>query len=244
MIDRFLRRLTVRSRIVGGFAVLLVLMALFAPLLVTSQSFIVGRLRQITEVEARADRSLLLAAARIESSRVNTMRYIQDYAPSTYEALDDVDQASELLTEARGLITAPEQQVAVDTVLAGLDDYRALVQQVEAARSEGEGEDVSRLLFQAYRLGNDIGQRIEQMVRDSEERSVAGNEAILAQIQNRLILVGSGYAIAVILSLVLSSVIQRSITRPVAELRQGADAFRQGEMDITCLLYTSPSPRD
>jgi GAF domain-containing protein/HAMP domain-containing protein len=233
MIDRFLRRLTVRSRIVGGFALLLVMMALFAPLLITSQSFILGRLRQITEVEARADRLLLLAAARIESSRVNTMRYIQDYAPSAYEALDDVDQASELLTEARSLISSPEQQATLGTILAALIDYRTLVRQVEAARSEAGDEDVSRLLFQAYRLGNDIGQRIEQVVSDSEARTAAGNEAILAQIQDRLILVGSGYAVAVALALILSSVIQRSITRPVTELRQGADAFRQGQMDIT-----------
>ena len=36
------------------------------------------------------------------------MRYVQDYAPSAYEALDDVDQASSLLEEARSLITTPE----------------------------------------------------------------------------------------------------------------------------------------
>ncbi|HSJ58302.1 MAG TPA: GAF domain-containing protein, partial [Anaerolineae bacterium] len=232
MIDRFLRRLAVRSRIGGGFALLLVMMALFAPLLITSQSFTVGRLKQITEVETRADRLLLLAAARIESSRVNTMRYIQDYAPSTYEALDDVAQASELLTEARGLITSPEQQATLDTVLVALADYRTLIHEVEAA-PRTEGQDVSRLLFQAYRLGNDIGQRIEQVVRDSEVRMAAGNEAILAQIEDRLILVGAGYAFAVVLALILAGVIQRSITRPVAELRQGADAFRQGQMDVT-----------
>lgn len=232
MIDRFLRRLTVRSRIVGGFVVLLAVMALFAPLLITSRSFIVSRLRQITEVETRTDRLLLLASARIESSRVNTMRYIQDYAPSAYEALDDVDQASALLTEARSLSTSPEQQAAVDTVLAALVDYRALVQEVETSRSLAGGGDVSRLLFQAYRLGNDIGQRIEQIVADSEARFAAGNQAVLTEIQNRLILVAVGYAAAVVLALVLASLIQRSITRPVAELRQGAEAFRQGSMDV------------
>lgn len=232
MIDRFLRRLTVRSRIVGGFVVLLAMMGLFAPLLITSRSFIVGRLQQITEVEAQADRKLLLAAGRIESSRVNTMRYIQDYAPSAYEALDDVDQASQLLIDARNLISAPEQQATVDTVLSALVDYRLLIQQVETSRSVTEGEDVSRLLFQAYRLGNDIGQRIEQIVTDSEARILAGNQAVLDEIGNRLILVGIGYGAAVILALVLSSLIQRSITRPVADLRQGAEAFRQGQMDV------------
>lgn len=233
MIDRFLRRLAVRSRIVGGFLVSLAIMAVFIPVLISSRSYIVGRLQQITEVETRADRLLLLASARIESSRVNTMRYIQDYAPSVYEALDDVDQATELLVQARALMTSPEQQETVDTILVALVDYRGLIRDVETARSEEGGEAVSRLLFQASRLGNDIGQRIEQVVQDSEARISAGNQAILAEIQNRLILVGTGYGIAVTLALVLSSVIQRSITRPVAELREAADAFRRGRMDVT-----------
>ncbi|MFN2164703.1 MAG: GAF domain-containing protein, partial [Anaerolineae bacterium] len=142
-------------------------------------------------------------------------------------------QASVLLTEARNLSTSPEQQAAVDTVLTALVDYRALIQDVETARSAAEGGDVSRLLFQAYRLGNDIGQRIEQIVNDSEARFAAGNQAILTEIQNRLLIVGTGYVIAIALALVLASLIQRSITRPVAELRQGAEAFSQGQMDVT-----------
>ncbi|MGD8790978.1 MAG: GAF domain-containing protein [Anaerolineae bacterium] len=233
MIDRLLRRLTVRSRIIGSFMVLLAIIALFAPLLISSRSFILGRLEQITEVEARADRLLLLASARIESSRVNTMRYIQDYAPSAYEALDDVDQASELLVQARDLMSVSEQQATVDTVLAALADYRAMIEQVEAARAASPtGEDVSSLLFQAYRLGNDIGQRIEQVVEDSEARIAAGNQAFLREIQNRMLLIVSGYGVAVVVALILSSLIQRSITRPVDELREGADAFRQGGMDV------------
>jgi GAF domain-containing protein/HAMP domain-containing protein len=233
MIERLLRRLTVRTRIFGSFMVLLASIALFVPLLISSRSFVVGRLQQIAEVETRADRLLLLASARIESSRVNTMRYIQDYAPSAYEALDDVDQASELLAEARGLGMAPEQQATMDTLLAALVDYRGLIKQVEAARAASlAGQDVSGLLFQAYRLGNDIGLRIEQIVDDSEERIVAGNQAILGEIQDRVILVISGYGAAVILALLLSGLIQRSITQPVAALREGADAFRQGRMDV------------
>jgi GAF domain-containing protein/HAMP domain-containing protein len=233
MIDRFLRRLTVRSRIIGGFVILVALSALSLPVIVINQNFLVNRLRQLTDVEARADRALLLASARIESSRVNTMRYIQDYAPSTYEALDDVDQASKLLTDARSLIAAPEQQAAVDTVLAALVDYRSLIQDVETARSAAEEGDVSRLLFQAYRLGNDIGQRIEQIVSDSETRMAAANQATYAEVQNRLILVASAYVVALILALLLAGLIQRSITRPVADLRRGAEAFRQGQMDVT-----------
>jgi GAF domain-containing protein len=232
MIDRFLRRLAVRRRIVGGFLILVALLALSVPLIVANQSFLLGRLQQITDVEARADRLLLLASTRVEGSRVNLMRYVQDYAPSTYEALDDVDLAAELLTEAQDLFGSSEQKESVGTILAALDDYRQLVSEVETARSEGRTQEVSPILFQAYRLGNDIGQRIEQIVNDSEARVAAANEAVYSEAQGRLVFLVAGYVGVVILTLILAILIQRSITRPVAELRSGAEAFRQGQMDI------------
>jgi hypothetical protein len=123
MIDRILRRVTVRRRIIGGFLALVLLLALSLPLVVTNYRFLVGRLQQVTNVDARADRALLLASARIASSRINLMRYVQDYAPSPYTALDDVDQATGLLEEAQRLITSgstaasPEQKASVEAIL-------------------------------------------------------------------------------------------------------------------------------
>ncbi|MBN1954311.1 MAG: GAF domain-containing protein [Anaerolineae bacterium] len=231
-IDRFLRRFSVRGRIVSGFLILVALAGLTVPLTVANQSFVTDRLRQITEVETRADRLLLLASTRIESSRVNLMRYVQDYAPSAYQALDDVDQATGLLAEAQGLIALPEQQATLATLSSALADYRELVGEVQAARSQGQEQAVSQILFQAYRLGNDIGQRIEQVVRLSEGRVAAANQTVYDEAQRRLILLLSGYAGLGILGLVLAYLVQRSITEPVADLRRGAEAFRQGEMQI------------
>lgn len=234
MIDRFLRRLTVRSRIIAGFLILIILPIMLLPVLLATRSYLMDRLQTITEVEARADRLLLLASARVESSRVNLMRYIQDYAPSAYEALDDVDQAIQFLNEAQVLITSPEQKENVEMVLVSLADYRDLAAQVEAVRSEGgQEEQVSPVLFSSYRLGNDIGQRIEQIVRNSEARVAAANQAIYAEVQDRLVLLGVFYAIAIILGLILAGLIQRSITRPIADLRSGAEDFRQGQLDAT-----------
>jgi GAF domain-containing protein/HAMP domain-containing protein len=230
-IDRFLRRLSVRSRIVGGFVSLVVLAALTVPLAMANQSFVTDRLRQISEVETRADRLLLLASTRIESSRVNLMRYVQDYAPSAYEALDDVDQATDLLTEAQSLMAVPEQQATVATLSSALADYRTLIGDVQTARSQGQEQAVSQILFESYRLGNDIGQRIEQIVGLSEEKVAAANQAVFTEAQRRMILLLIEYAGLGILGLLLAFVIQRSITRPVADLRNGAEAFRQGQVE-------------
>ena len=49
--DRFLRGLSVRSRIVSGFLILVALAILTVPLTVANQRFVTDRLRQISEVE-------------------------------------------------------------------------------------------------------------------------------------------------------------------------------------------------
>jgi GAF domain-containing protein/HAMP domain-containing protein len=231
MIDRFLRRLTVRRRIVGLFLISGLLLALSVPLIVANHTFLTNRLRQVTDVETHADRLLLLASTRIESSRVNLMRYAQDLAPSPYETLDDIDQAVQLLKEAQNLITSPHQKADVATVLDALTEYKTLVGDAEIARSEQQGQNISRLLFQAHRLGNDIGQRIEQIVSDSQNRVAAANKTVFTEARDRLIFLITGYVSMLVMVLILSTLIQRSITRPVSELQNAAEAFRLGYMD-------------
>lgn len=233
MIDRFLRRLSVRSRVVGGFLILIVLLALSAPLSVANYTFLVERLRQVTNIEAGADRALLLASTRIASSRVNLMRYIDNQVPSPSEALDDTGAAARLLTDAldQNLITAPDQIEAVTAVVKALADYRALITDIEAARQKEPGQDIARVVFQAYRLGNDSGQRIEQIVKDSAGRVAAANASVETDAQGRLWLLIASYVGVSILGLILTLLIQRSITQPVAKLRGAAEAFRQGRMD-------------
>jgi GAF domain-containing protein/HAMP domain-containing protein len=231
MLDRFFRRLTVRRRITGGFLILILLVIVSIPLTIANYDFLLGRLQQVSDVEARSDRLLLLASTRIASSRVNLVRYIQDYAPSPYEALDDVGQATQLLLEAQDLITSPKEQEAVTVVLGALEEYKGLINDMETARRLGESQDASRLQFQTIRFGNDIGQRIEQIVKQSEARVMTANEAVYATTQQRLIIFIVGYIGLAALAMVFGFLIARSITRPISELQKGAEAFRQGHME-------------
>jgi putative methionine-R-sulfoxide reductase with GAF domain/HAMP domain-containing protein len=114
---------------------------------------------------------------------------------------------------------------------SALADYQTLIGDVQTARLQGQEQAVSQLLFESYRLGNDIGQRIEQIVKLSEEGVAAANQAVYAEAQRRMILLLSGYVGLGIMGLLLAFLIQRSITRPVADLRRGAEAFRQGQME-------------
>lgn len=233
MIDRFLRRLTVRQRILGGFVLLLFLTSLAIPAFFAARVALTDRLQEVSGFEARAERRLLRASALIASSRVNLMRYVVDYVPSIQDSLSDVDEAVRDLTEAGTLSRSLGQKMAVASVLDKLNEYQTLIKEMQAARLEGRTAEVSAMLFEAYRLGTDIGQRIEQIVAESEVRLEGANQAIYEEDRRRMVLLLAGYAGVLALALILAGLLQRSITHPVTELRGAAEAFQQGRLDTT-----------
>ncbi len=224
-----LRRFTVRQRILGGFLVMILLVMTAVPVTIVSRSFVMGQLERISDA-ARIDRLLLSASANVASSRVNLMRYIQDYAPSPYEALDDIEQAIQLLEEAKSLSDSPEQQAEITLVVNALADYRALTNQLTEMRRSLSKQDASKLEFQASKLGNDIGQRIKQIVKQSEKRVAEINEFIFTGSQRRMIFMVVGYIVTSILAMFFGLLVSGSITQPISQLQSGAEAFRQGNL--------------
>ena len=78
MIDRILRRLSVRARVLGAVATLLVLLAVTLAVTAINLSSLGDQLELATNVNARAERLLLRSQVLIISSRVNLLRYMSD----------------------------------------------------------------------------------------------------------------------------------------------------------------------
>ncbi len=226
MFVHFLRQLSVRSRIVGGFAILLVFLTLSIPLVVVNHLTLTNRVQQLEKVDARSDRLLLLSLSRVLSSRINLTRYADDVVPSPSEALSDVNEAIKLLDEARTLITTPAQQTATANILAGLVSYSTIVTEVQNARNQGRKQDIPNLIFNAYRIEFDLDQQIRAAVNNSETNVAAANKAALAEAQQRLILFISGYILVLFFAIGIAAIVQQSITQPISELRKGAEMFR------------------
>ena len=81
MIDRILRRLSVRARIFGAVITLFILLAVTLSATVVSLISLRRQLEMVSTTQARAERLLLRAQVRIISSRVNLMRYMSDALP-------------------------------------------------------------------------------------------------------------------------------------------------------------------
>lgn len=229
--DLFFRRLSVRFRIIGSFLFFGILILVAIPLVATNFNVLIGRLQRVTTVETRADRLLLLASARIASSQVNLIRYIQDYTSSPAEALDDIQQAANLLTEAQSLIGSEEQVQTLDLLLQSLSDYRGLIEDIAVARASGDAQSVTRLQFQASKLSNDIGLRIELLVEESEALLLRTNETVYREARRGLFGFIIGSAVLLTLVVIWGVLVARSITRQVDELRAGAESLRRGKRD-------------
>jgi len=237
MIDRFLRKLSVSHRIAGGFLVLVFLMAGAIPVIIEDHNYIASRLQHVSEVEARADRFLLLASARIMSSRVNFLRYFQDYLPSVSFAVEDIRQATNLLIQASDIVTKHEETKAIAVVSKMLNDYTVLVKSVQSDSQEGKRSEVARKVFLVLKTGNDITQLIEKIVKDSEKHMKMSIQLARTEIRKRLLVIVLGFVCVLVLSFLMAVFLSRSITRPVSDLRKGAEEFGLGQMTTIIPSY-------
>ena len=226
MIINFLRRISVPNRIIGGFAILLAILAVSIPLIVANHIALTTRVQQLSEVESKSDRLLLLSLSRVLSSRVNLMRYADDLSPSVSESMADVKQAVQYIEEARTLIETAEQKTALAKILAGMVSYSTLISDVQNARIENRLQEVPTLLSNSYQLEFDLEQQIRAAVNSNELRVDAANKTALAEAQQRLAILVTVYIGLLLLALVIAFFIQKSITAPLSEIRRGVEEFR------------------
>ncbi len=227
--DQVLRRFRVRTRVAGGFLLILLLFGLVSPIILSNLNSLVDQLEQFTNRDTRIERILLQTSRRVANSQLNLNRFIQDYAPSPYEALDDIDQAIAGLQEAQSIAADPSEVETISIIIQSLEDYKNLIVTLQDAQVAGNNAEATRLESRLQKLGNDIGIRLELLVNENVQRVSETNERVLNNAQRGvqlgvlLIFIGVGLAI------LFSILITLSITRPLAELHAGTEAFQKGE---------------
>jgi GAF domain-containing protein/HAMP domain-containing protein len=228
--DRLLRRIPVRIRIISGFMLIMLIAGLISPIILSNFNSLVARLEQFTLVDAKIERLLLIASRRVATSQLNLNRYIQDYVPSPYEALDDVDQAIQGLNEAQTLATDPNQLKTITLIIQSLNDYKTQITELQKANAAGNSDETTHLESGLQKLGNDIGVSLELLVNNNVKQVAATNEKVLSDAQRSI---GFGFlfiVIGLILAITLSLLTSISITGPLSELRAGAEIFQKGDM--------------
>jgi len=232
MISRLIRKLTVSRRIFGGFLLVVMLFAMATPFILKDHQLLLKRVQQVTHFDSEVNRLLLLASKRIESSRLNLMRFLQNYIPSNQESLNDVLQATQLLAEARKLLIVEEQSAVVKQVIETVTEYQSLIQQIGIQRRDANALEINRLVFTALKTGNDIGLQIENIVEKNEDRVAEETRVADIRIKNSLLMLMAYFAGVLLLSIVLASFVGRSVTLPISELRKSAESFQQGRTDF------------
>lgn len=226
-----LRRLSVRQRILGSFLFMLLLFLATLPIWVREGRDWVARQRTLLERNVQGERLVLQAATSIASSRANVLRYLQDFVPSPYEALDDVDMALTHLQAAQLLFEDAEQQAKVRQLVEGLQTYRSQIEEIQSARNEGDVQKLARLQFEVLRRGPDLNLEAVAIVERSRAETEAATQQLETLFEQTLVWVTGGYFLVFIVVLRVSWGIQESLTRPIAELRDAAEAFSQGRWE-------------
>lgn len=230
MINRWLRRLSVRQRVFITVGILVVVMVLSIPLLIMSENQLLQEQQAMTQVVVQIERLLLQASVRLASSRVNLLRYLDGSVPTLGGALTDIDEALGQLDTARALADE-EQAVRIRDFRLALADYQVLIAQIEAASLEGDDEDVARLQNRVLVMGEQLGEEIAQMVQLGQERFAVSNQALRDRALRRVVSFAVVYAVMIVVALGLAVLVVRSITTAVDTLRVGAEQFAQGELD-------------
>jgi len=232
MTSNIIRKLSVGPRIFGGFLFLVIFFAMTFPFVLNDHHLLVERLEQLTNVDKKADRLLLISSKRIESSRVNLMRFLRDYLPNIQSSMNDIDQAVRFLIDAEKIIKDLEQKDSVRLVIKTLSEYKSIIRQIDQNLSQDKHFQIERMVFKALKTGNDIGLQIEAIVEDNEIRVEKENLTAHKQFKKSLRILIIFYTVALVLGIILAALMGRSITQPVAELREGAEAFKKGHTNI------------
>ena len=227
---QFLRRIPVRTRIIGGFMLIMLIAGSISPIILANFNSLVTRLEQFTHVDAEIERLLLTASRRVATSQLNLNRYIQDYVPSPYEALDDVDQAIQGLNEVQKLATDPNELKTIALTIQSLNDYKTQITELQKANTAGNNDETTRLESKLQKLGNDIGISLELLVNNNVKQVTSTNEAVLNDAQQGIRFGFLFITVGFILALTLSILTSVSITGPLSELRAGAETFQKGDM--------------
>ncbi|GAB4541120.1 MAG: hypothetical protein Fur002_09010 [Anaerolineales bacterium] len=224
--DRFLRRFSVQARIIGSFMLIMLFAGAIAPVILYSLNSLVVRLEQVTNRDTKVERLLLQASRRVAISQLNLNRYIQDLTPSPFEALDDVNLALRDLQEARDLTSNEEQGQVIRLLIRNLEIYRQDISNLQKAHISKNEDEVARLESQLQKNSSDIGVRLDLLVSQNVKTVSAANDAVLSDARDSaragLILIAVGFLLALSVSMLVSL----SVTRPLKDLRSGAEAFQ------------------
>jgi nitrate/nitrite-specific signal transduction histidine kinase len=201
-------------------------MVLSIPLVDSINLTLTSRLQQLANVDVQIDRQLMLASKQILSIGVNFQRYTSDLVLSPAAALSNIVVATQLLKNVESLTTSKDELAGLGRISDDLKSYDAVIREIQSAKDEGKNADIPTLMTRADLFASDLEIEIDQALRLSENRIANSNQEALAVAHSRLLTFQWSYLALLVLAILVGFVLERSITRPVSDLQEGAESFR------------------
>ncbi|MCP4746949.1 MAG: response regulator [Desulfobacteraceae bacterium] len=231
MLDSIIRNISVRRRIIGVFVIMAVSMAAFIPLMVALQRSTFEHFDTIGESHGRSNQFLIETSTAVTNSRLNINRYLQDYLPSVWNALDQADKAQIMLKQVRASSESKFETQILDSLIVKLVEFKYQINQLQSPLLVKGDQEATRLIFLISKTGREIQEGIDQAISLFETYYNTKHLQIQIGAKRKMLIFISGYALIIVLNIIAMVFIIGSITRPVSDLRAGADLFRKGRLD-------------
>ncbi|WP_037284180.1 methyl-accepting chemotaxis protein [Saccharibacillus sacchari] len=229
-------RLTIRQKLFGGFGAMIVLVIILNSLTNIGTSNLRDRADELKDRDIPNVVMLEQVNDRLKTIDQLTMRNILETNDADMEgsraaaekAIDELNAAIEAYTAT---LTSAEEQESADMFRQAAAGYEQAVTQILLLSQENKDEEAAALQKQTQ----DIVNQMTDALRVSMDQKIQTmNDSAFAQRDEtgRILVISIGALItAVLLSVLLSFVIARSITRPLGQLTRQVGYMANGELD-------------
>jgi methyl-accepting chemotaxis protein len=233
------RRISIRSRLIAAFGALILLLAAMAGVGAWRLAELDQRTADMATVNLRVER---VVGEWLAQTRTNTLRRLivtRTEDPAVQRMLaPELDAATkhinELQREAETLIRTPEAQALVKDSELKRKAFLAVRQAVAEKKKAGDNDGANALLESSMMPAQNQYVDALQTLRDYYTGQVERDAALAAESarSGRRVLVGFCLA-GVLLALLSSWLIARSITRPIDEAVRAARRVADGDLTVT-----------
>ena len=226
MFSKLIARLAIRHRLLLMVVLLLVIALLSGLMLVIGRNQLLRQQLVMTEGPVEVDRLVLLASARVSSSRVRVQQH--DQGQSGLElALEDVRLAVLRLEQARGGAGTQQNQQIEELTLA-LAGYQDLIEQLQRAVLAANDPEGSRLTVQALARSEELADLTDRLVEENERVLAEARTDALQRANRTGTILGALYIAFVLLALSVAVVAARSITKRIGIVHTGIQSQGRG----------------
>ncbi|NEU12592.1 methyl-accepting chemotaxis protein [Methylobacterium sp. BTF04] len=233
-----LRRLSIRNRLVGAFAIVIVFMLGIGTVALLSTRTINGYLIQVQSNDLPSVAKAGEISGWMARYAISVYRHTGVIDPDSKKRVDGEVEERRLKTERviadyGPLVSSPEERALYDTITATWDAYQAEIKTILGLSRSGMNEDAfERLQGKAAQLQRSAIDTANALVQLNNRHAAASRSASEQAFERMLAIVVGAATTGLILSILLATIIIRGISGSIGSVVRPMTALARGDLAV------------